>query len=107
MLGAPKVAHALGLSAMSASVVSIRPATLAAFCSAWRTTFAGSMTPNSSRSLVLFGRRVVAEGTLVLVADLLHDDAAFDARVLGDLAQRLLDARRTMIARRSLLLVGS
>jgi hypothetical protein len=40
----------LGFSAISASVVSIRPATLAAFESAVRTTFAGSTTPLASRS---------------------------------------------------------
>ena len=35
-------------SAIRHSVVSIRPATLAAFCSAARTTFAGSITPMAS-----------------------------------------------------------
>ncbi len=39
-----------GSSATSASVVSISPATLAAFCSAERTTLVGSMTPEAIRS---------------------------------------------------------
>ena len=38
-----------GRSATRHSVVSIRPATLAAFCSAVRTTFTGSMTPCARR----------------------------------------------------------
>lgn len=40
----------LGRSAISASVVSMSEATDAAFCSATRTTFVGSMTPASTRS---------------------------------------------------------
>ena len=40
----------LGFSATSASVVSIRLATEAAFCSAVRTTLVGSMTPALTRS---------------------------------------------------------
>jgi hypothetical protein len=40
----------LGFSAIIASVVSIMPATDAAFCSAVRTTFVGSMTPSLIRS---------------------------------------------------------
>src|SRR5690606_28000074 len=39
-----------GISATSASVVSMRPATDAAFCRAVRTTLVGSMTPASNRS---------------------------------------------------------
>src|SRR5207244_9440895 len=44
------VALATGRSAIIASVVSMSPATLAAFCSACRLTLVGSMTPASSRS---------------------------------------------------------
>ena len=40
----------LGISIGIASVVSIMPATEAAFCSAVRTTFVGSMTPAFTRS---------------------------------------------------------
>ena len=39
-----------GGSAAMQSVVRINPATEAAFCSAWRVTFVGSMTPVSTRS---------------------------------------------------------
>ena len=66
---------------MSASVVSIRLATLAAFWSAERTTFAGSMTPMREQVAVLVGRGVVAEGALAL-AHLLDDDRALFAGVL-------------------------
>src|SRR6185503_15491901 len=49
------IASSIGLlsslsSVMTTSVVSIRPATLAAFCSAVRTTRAGSMMPDLTRS---------------------------------------------------------
>ena len=46
-----------GLSAMSASVVSSRPAIDAAFCSAERVTLAGSMTPGLHEVLELAGER--------------------------------------------------
>ena len=42
-----------GISQTIASVVSIRPAIDAAFCSAERVTFAGSITPDSTRSSYL------------------------------------------------------
>ncbi len=46
----PPAFSSLGFSATIASVVSIRPATDAAFCRAVRTTLAGSMTPIATRS---------------------------------------------------------
>ena len=47
---APAAFFFLGFSATSASVVSKRPATLAAFCNAVRVTFVGSITPALVRS---------------------------------------------------------
>jgi hypothetical protein len=47
---APPPAFFSGFSAIMASVVRSRPATLAAFCSAERTTLVGSITPASMRS---------------------------------------------------------
>ncbi len=57
-----------GNSATIASVVRIRPATDAAFCSAQRVTLVGSSTPISTRSPYCVGGRVVAEVALAFDA---------------------------------------
>ena len=78
----------LGASTMAASVVIIRPATEAASCRAVRTTLAGSMTPACDQVDVLFGLGVEAEGGRGVLQHLADHDRAFDAGVLGDLADR-------------------
>ncbi len=79
-----------GISQISASVVSIRDAIEEAFWSAVRATLVGSMTPGLHQVLVLAGLGVEAEVDVVVRRDLLDDDSALEAGVLGDLAQRLL-----------------
>src|SRR5262249_23870566 len=78
-----------GASATMASVVTSRPATDAASCSAARTTLAGSTMPLSTRSTVL-ALRVEAEGLGFVLHDLADHDRALDACVLGDLPRRRL-----------------
>ena len=84
----PAPSSFFGASAMAASVVIIRPATEAASCSAVRTTLAGSMTPLLHHVDVLVGLGVEAEGWPTRLQHLADHDRAFDAGVLGDLADR-------------------
>ena len=76
-----------------ASVVSIRPAIEAAFCSAVRVTLVGSMTPAFDQVLVHVGAGVVAVVGFLGVADLADDDRTLFAGVGDDQAERLFDAR--------------
>ena len=75
-----------GISVISDSVVSSSAATLAAFCSAVRTTLAGSMMPAATRSpyCVLVG--VVAFVLALHLANAIHDHGAVDAGVVGDVS---------------------
>ena len=57
----PAASFFSGISEIMASVVSIRPAIDAAFCSAVRVTFVGSMTPAVNQVLVDARSGVVAE----------------------------------------------
>ena len=80
-----------GFSATIASVVTSRPATEAASCSAVRTTLVGSMMPAFTRSL---NSPVCASKPQLyssLSSDLAGDHRTVLAGVLGDLAQRGLD----------------
>src|SRR5260370_347952 len=89
--GAPAAAAFLSsslISAMRASVVSIRPAMEAAFCSARRVTLAGSMTPiftiapySPDTALQQLFVVVIAGSVFDLRTDLLH--TAFDIRGLA------------------------
>ena len=87
-----------GASATIASVVRMFFAIDAAFCSAERVTIVGSMIPALTRSTYLAGVDVQALA-LGAVADLVDDDRALEARVVRELAERLLerahDDRRT------------
>ena len=82
-------------STTSVSVVSTIAAIDAALRSADRVTLTGSMTPAAMQVAVVAGRRVeaLADGQL---AHLGGDDVALQAGVLGDPAQRLGAALRTM-----------
>ena len=80
-----------GFSATIASVVTSRPATEAASCSAVRTTFVGSMMPAFDQILELAGLRIEAVVVLVLLQRLAGDHRAVFAGILGDLPQRSLD----------------
>jgi hypothetical protein len=72
------------------SVVSSRPAIEAAFCSAVRTTLAGSMTPALNMSTYSPVSALKPMAAALLAHHLDHDRAVL-ARVLGDLAQRRLE----------------
>jgi hypothetical protein len=80
-----------GFSATIASVVTSRPATDAASCSAVRTTFVGSTMPALTRSLNSPVRAIKAVVVLVLVKDLAGDHRAIFSSVLSNLTQRHLD----------------
>src|SRR2546430_12280529 len=85
---APPSSLSLGFSATIASVVSIKDATLDAFCSAKRVTLVGSITPGLEQVLVLAALHVEAECGRAL-AHFVDDDGAFPAAVGHDPAQRL------------------
>ena len=83
----PFLPASLGFSAIRASLVSSRVATLAAFCSAVRVTLVGSMTPALTRSSYL-SVAALYPSLPSASSDLLADDAAVLAGVGGDLRQR-------------------
>ena len=87
MTAAAGAASFFGASATIASVVIIRPAIDAAFCSAVRVTLVGSRMPNSIMSPYLAGLRVVAVIALAR-GNLVQHDARLFAGVGDDLAQR-------------------
>ena len=70
----------VGISVTSDSVVSSREATLAAFCRAMRTTFAGSMMPAATQVAVGILVGVVAVVLVLHLADAIDDDGAVDGR---------------------------
>ncbi len=80
---------------MSASVVRIIAAMLAAFSRAERVTLAASITPASTMSSVFIVEDVVADMLVLLLllcpAHRLDDHRAILASVRGDRAQRLLE----------------
>ena len=84
-------AGSFGSSATIASVVMRRPATEAASCSAVRTTLAGSMMPASTMSTYSSVWASKPKVSDFFVDDLADHDRAFDAGVLGDLADRSLE----------------
>ena len=71
-------------------MVRTRPAIEAAFWTVERVTLAGSTTPGGEQVDDLAGDGVEAE-VAAGGADALDDDRAFEARVLGDLAERLFE----------------
>ena len=79
-----------GLSATMTSVVRMFLAMEAAFCRAERVTMAGSMMPRLDHVFVLAGGDVEAHA-LGAGLDLVHHDRAFQAGVVGDLAERFLE----------------
>src|SRR5260370_190151 len=78
-----------GRSVTSASVLRIMPATLAAFSSAQRATLAGSIA-GLHQIDVLLAEHVEAPAGPGFAAQVLHHDAALEARIRHELAQRLL-----------------
>src|SRR5208283_1071424 len=88
---APAALDSSLISATRASVVSISPAMDAAFCSARRVTFAGSITPILTISPYSCFR--VEPVVLVLgLADFADHDGAFKAGVVRDLASGLFES---------------
>ena len=81
-----------GFSEMAHSVVSSREATEAAFSRAVRGHLLGVDDAGLDEVFVFAGSGVEAEAVLAL-ADLFHNDGAFKAGVVGDLAQRSFDGR--------------
>ena len=88
-----------GLSAMTASVVRNSAAIDAAFCSAERVTFAGSMMPAAMRS-TYSPVAALRPQPAVERADLLRHDAALEAGVDRDLLERGRRRRRGRCSRR-------
>ena len=79
-----------GASATIASVVRMFFAIDAAFCSAERVTIVGSMIPALTRSSTS-PVSTFRPWPLAAVADLVDDDRALEARVVRELAERLLE----------------
>ena len=88
-----------GFSATIASVVSSRPATDAAFCSAVRTTLVGSTMPAFIRSSNSSVAALKPKAPLPFV-HLVEDDRAFPAGVVGDPAAGILEGAADDVARR-------
>src|SRR6195256_4625537 len=81
-------AGSFGSSATMASVVTSRAATDAASCSAGGTPLARSMDAFGDHIDIVFGLRIESERLGLVLKDLADDDRAFDAGILGDLADR-------------------
>ena len=93
MSGMPRAGPAPAFSGTSATIASVVRMFLpidAAFCSAERVTIVGSMMPLLTRSST--SPRVDVQALALLGrAHLLDDDRALEARVVGELAERLLE----------------
>ena len=78
-----------GLSVIMASVVSISPATEAAFCRANRTTLVGSITPAANKVFISLGGGIVAV-VVFAFQDLVQHHRTFLSGIVGDLPQGFL-----------------
>src|ERR1700676_3144872 len=81
-------AGSFGSSATMASVVTSSAATEAASCSAVRTTLGRVDDAVGDHVDIFLGLRIEAERLGLVLEDLADDDRAFDAGILGDLAER-------------------